>query len=110
MFSEPIAPPVDVRATAMSSSSLLVEWQPPPPQDRHGLIKHYIVEYYIKRDDIQYKSTAGNATRLTLTSLKPFTQYYVRVKAVNGAGAGPESEAVTNTTFEDGNYNEKYIL
>lgn len=43
-----------------------------------------------------------SATELTLSALKKFTRYEVRVRAFNGVAAGPPSPAVTATTLEGG--------
>ncbi|KAK3736163.1 hypothetical protein QZH41_015550 [Actinostola sp. cb2023] len=96
-------PPLDVSAFTMTSSSILVQWLPPPSPTRHGVINNYIVEYYTSMDKnaILTETTPDNKTELTLMSLQPYTLYYITVKAVNDAGSGPASEAVSNTTFED---------
>lgn len=43
-----------------------------------------------------------SATELTLSALKKFTRYEVKVRAFNGVAAGPPSPAVTATTLEGG--------
>lgn len=44
-----------------------------------------------------------SASELTLSALKKFTRYEVRVRAFNGIAAGPPSVPVTATTLEGGN-------
>lgn len=94
-----------MKASTTSSRSILVQWLPPPQEHIHGVIKHYIVEYFkaTDRNNIKNITTAGNSTSLNLTSLLPYTNYSVRVRAVNNVGPGPVSKEVANTTWEDGN-------
>ena len=41
LFVAPSGPPTDVNVTALSSTSLLVIWQPPEPFERNGIITAY---------------------------------------------------------------------
>ncbi|XP_031573109.1 receptor-type tyrosine-protein phosphatase delta-like [Actinia tenebrosa] len=98
---EPSGPPLDIQTTVKNSTSILVQWQPPLPSLRNGLIKKYVVQYSSDKSTYLSKATQDNSTRLLLTSLSPYTMYYIKVQAVNLAGAGPFSEPVTNMTLED---------
>lgn len=43
-----------------------------------------------------------SATELSLSALRKFTRYEVRVRAFNGVAAGPASAPVSATTLEGG--------
>nr|XP_032822215.1 receptor-type tyrosine-protein phosphatase delta-like isoform X6 [Petromyzon marinus] len=45
MQSTPSAPPQNIACVALSSSSLLVSWEPPPAHSQHGSITGYTVAY-----------------------------------------------------------------
>lgn len=66
------------------------------------MIKNYVVQYSSDKTTYLSQAIQDNSTRLLLTSLSPYTIYYIKVQAVNLAGAGPFSEPMTNRTFEDG--------
>ena len=86
-------------------ASLRVSWQPPPEIHRNGIITGYMVKY-----------TGGSSGMMTVTSgttrilsrLVPFVQYSVQVAAMTNAGDGPFSDAVEQTSGQDGKLNYKY--
>ena len=45
MILVPSAPPVDVKATALSSNSILLSWQPPPKDSWNGNLLGYKVAF-----------------------------------------------------------------
>ena len=44
-FTVPSSPPMDVQCFATSSKSLFVSWNPPPREDRNGILREYGVFY-----------------------------------------------------------------
>ncbi len=54
-----------------------------------------IQTYSYKVDDLDWVSTTSSATTFTITGLTNGVTYSVKVRAVNGGGAGAESAAVT---------------
>lgn len=70
---------------ATSSSVVLVSWV--PPSKPNGVITKYSVLYQEKDDSIVEKN-AGLLQSTSLTNLKAFTQYFVRLKACTVAGCG----------------------
>ena len=50
---------------------------------------------------------ALNPVKYNISDLRVYTLYVIRVSAVNEAGEGPKSRAVTARTLEDGEFNFK---
>ena len=98
---EPTGPPQNVHARTISSTSIQVTWSPPLPSEQNGIILRYIVHYRPQSGQSNKLITADNKTSVDVKNLTIFTDYWFAVKAVNVIGAGPESEEVHNTTFED---------
>lgn len=102
MSLEPSGPPLNVKASTRSSTSILVEWSPPSKLDRNGIITHYIVKYSSLNSESSINTT-DNATQILVTNLRKFTNYSFTVRAVNNIGIGPPSgDDARNITSEDG--------
>ncbi|CAN8004190.1 unnamed protein product, partial [Ixodes pacificus] len=101
----PEGPPLNVQATAVSSSSVKVTWLAPKRDQQNGLLKGYYVGYrqHGSSDSYTYKTLeiAGNfKEEALLTSLARSTKYTVLVQAFNDKGSGPPSEEISLETFE----------
>ena len=98
----PSLAPVNLRARNISSTSLLVVWEPLPDDEVNGILLGYKVTYR-KHEDVharkQNRSTVLNYT--ILAGLNKFTAYDVNVSAFTLVGNGPEASA-TASTDEDG--------
>ena len=101
---EPSGPPQNVRALPLSSTSIRVMWNPPLLSQRNGIISHYTVRFTSQFHQPKSVNTTDNNTTIVISDLAIFTTYWFTIKAWNVVGAGPESEAVDNTTFEDCEY------
>ena len=102
IYPEPSGPPRDVLALTISSTSILVKWNPPSELDRNGVITHYTVTYESKSSGTKLRiTTSDNSTQKLVSSLRKYSPYYFTVQAVNNIGVGPPSVAVINTTAED---------
>nr|XP_053630406.1 cell adhesion molecule DSCAML1-like [Cherax quadricarinatus] len=105
-ISEPSGPPLDVRVTPESSTSLRVTWEPPARDLWNGNILGYYVGYRNHAHAADYNfqtvevgSAYGGSS--TLSGLQQYTRYEVVVQAFNNRGAGPLSAPVIATTEED---------
>ncbi|XP_067022800.1 receptor-type tyrosine-protein phosphatase delta-like isoform X6 [Acropora muricata] len=98
---EPSGPPQNVRALALSPTSIRVIWNPPLLSQRNGIISHYTVRFKSEIHQPKSVNTIGNNTSIVISDLAIFTTYSFTIKAWNVIGAGPESQAVDNTTWED---------
>ncbi|XP_067002094.2 cell adhesion molecule Dscam1 [Anabrus simplex] len=101
----PDMPPQDLRCSALSPQSVRVRWDPPPPENRNGVIEGYKVFYRnVNRKqggsgDVEIKKTTNLETNLH--GLAKYTNYSVRVLAYTSAGEGVRSAPVHCTTEED---------
>ncbi|XP_059156941.1 tyrosine-protein phosphatase Lar-like isoform X3 [Physella acuta] len=99
--------PKRVRVEAVNSTSLMVEWEPPPPKEQNGAIKGYQV-HYIEVDsndeplsgvrEQSYDVYTASVTSAIITNLKPETRYLVQVAAYTKKGDGMRSRARVLTT------------
>ena len=101
---EPSGPPQNVRALALSPTSIRVIWNPPLLSQRNGIISHYTVRFTSQLHQPKSVNTIDNNTSIDISDLAIFTTYWFTIKAWNIMGAGPESQAVDNTTLEDCEY------
>ncbi|XP_050531444.1 tyrosine-protein phosphatase Lar isoform X2 [Daktulosphaira vitifoliae] len=99
----PGAPPQNITAEAISPTSILVQWQPPPSDRSNGHIVYYKVmatENGMSDSDAnQYR--VENVTSYTLDDLKRWTEYRIWVLAGTSVGDGPSSYPITVRTRED---------
>ena len=106
-FSGPSAPPVNVSARNLSSTSILVQWGEVPDTDKNGIILSYTVNYKATPEgSLQQKQVVNASTReVTLTGLKKNTEYKIEVFANTSKGGGKKSEPpITVQTNEDSKY------
>ena len=105
-FPAPAASPVNFTGYTTSSSQLLLSWSPPPPEHQNGQIQYYeisVIElqtgaaFSLRMEDTDNADTIESA----VPGLHPFYDYSSTVAAVT-VEVGPESNAVTLKTFEDG--------
>ena len=88
-------------ATAVSSGSVRVSWQPPPLEDRNGLITGYLVRVLGINTGDNYLLPLVNDSSVVVESLHPFYAYRFSVAAQTVA-MGPFSAAVTQKLPEGG--------
>ena len=106
-FSGPSAPPVNVSARNLSSTSILVQWGEVPDTDKNAIILSYTVNYQATPEgNPQQKQVVNASTReVTLTGLKKNTEYKIEVFANTSKGGGKKSELpITVQTDEDSKY------
>lgn len=99
----PSGPPLEVRASAQSSTRIQVTWQEPDEWKRNGPLAGYSVVYnpLNRRGLALVKNvTNPNQTLIILTDLKMFTEYEIRVRALGIKGPGPLSRPVVVKTNE----------
>ena len=102
LFIAPSGFPVNVAATSLSSTSVLLSWNPPLAEQRNGII----TEYYINVTEIETGSTsqlvARDTTQLFIDTLHPYYVYNFFIAAATSVGPGPYSPVFTIQTPEDG--------
>ncbi|KAK1164148.1 receptor-type tyrosine-protein phosphatase F-like isoform X4 [Acipenser oxyrinchus oxyrinchus] len=103
--STPSAPPQEVHAVSLSSTSIKVSWVAPPAGSRHGAIVQYTVAYQSVNGEDSEKhevsSISAEATSYVMEALEKWTEYMVWVRAHTDVGPGPESPPVHVRTDED---------
>ena len=105
-FSGPSSPPPRVESRNISSTGLLVTWDPVPFRDRRGVLQGYDVACAKQTNGStrSRKRVPVTVRHVTFTGLEKYTDYSCRVRAVNNFGNGTWSELVTVSTAEDGMY------
>ncbi|XP_077460380.1 sidekick cell adhesion molecule 1b [Stigmatopora argus] len=91
----PSVAPHSIQVSAVSPSSLEVNWDTPPLETQNGLIQGYKVHYWQKGRQNQtekVKVIFVPNTRILLSNLSSYTHYLVTLTAFNTAGDGPPSD------------------
>ncbi|XP_043676296.1 tyrosine-protein phosphatase Lar isoform X1 [Vespula pensylvanica] len=98
----PGAPPRNVTGQAISPTSILVTWEPPPAERSNGRISYYRLQVVESgRSDSEAKVIKLNQTRFVLDELKKWTEYRIWVLAGTSVGDGPPSYPISVRTHED---------
>ena len=105
-FPVPSAAPGQVLVTAKSSTSLHISWLALPQEHRLGKIRMHKIYVSLATQPKSYINTyfAYNSVEYNISDLRVFTLHVIRVSALNEAGEGPKSEAVTARTSEGGEF------
>ncbi|XP_044903286.1 protein sidekick-1 isoform X2 [Felis catus] len=95
----PGEPPSSVSVTPHTTSSVLIQWQPPRDESLNGLLQGYRI-YYRELESEASAATASktlktpSALRAELTDLKKYRRYEVVLTAYNIIGESPASAPV----------------
>ena len=98
-LSAPTAAPQLLTGMAVNASQITVTWQPPPMEERNGIIRSYTITYLPTSNTFALpivESVQGNLTSFTASDLEPFTNYTFKVMAVT-ISPGPASSVVVQT-------------
>ena len=88
----------------VSSTEILVTWDPVPAIDQNGIITTYEVLYQPMEtfnDTISSNLMISNQTSILIADLQESVLYNISVRAYTSVGEGPFSEEVLAMTFED---------
>lgn len=103
---KPYTAPINVGGGGGKIGDLTITWDPLLPEDQHSRGIHYIVFWRLKTkyewatEVIKRKDDIGMAV-VNIPLNNYYTEYEVKVQAVNNIGKGPESEIVTVYSAED---------
>ena len=100
IMAAPESSPEDVVLSAVSSTSIIVSWSPPPTQFQNGVITEYRINITELDTGSDFLYTTATTTIL-IQLLHPFYTYECTVSAYT-VDEGPYSEIITITTPEDG--------
>ena len=103
---EPEASPENVRATATSSTTIMVTWEEVPAIHQNGIIINYEVQFEPLHFTEELMTDTINTTNLSanITGLEEHVEYNISVRAYNSVGPGPYSDPITERTLEDGTF------
>ncbi|XP_048575611.1 protein sidekick-2-like isoform X2 [Nematostella vectensis] len=97
----PTGAPRDVRITAPSPQSLLVQWSAPLPDEVGGTMQGFKLKYRKASDSNYLQISLGASQRsYTITGLEVFTKYHVTMAVVNEKGEGVYTPDIPATTGE----------
>ena len=96
----PSVPPQNLRLVAITATSVTLNWQPPPEEDRNGLIRLYYV-FVTELESGRAFTLNSSATNHVVENLHPFYTYNFSVAALTVA-ASPASDTITLQTSEAG--------
>ena len=99
-FSAPSAPPEELAAASVGSTSFVLSWSPPPISQQNGVIREYTVNITEIQTGI-FIILNSTSTSVSVLSLHPYYTYECTVSAYT-VGIGPYSEVFTVITSEDG--------
>ena len=108
LYAAPASPPLNVRAKALSSTDIIVSWDPIPAIYQNGAIVAYQVIYepletFDGAIGLRSMDVVAEQERVTLEGLDAFVNYSISVRAATNSGPGPLSANITLPTFDDGN-------
>ena len=95
----PTIAPGGLTSTSVESRSLTVVWGTVLCPDQRGPITGYRLRYSNGTSIVD--TTGEGSTQHVLNGLTPFTNYTVKVAAVNDGGTGPYSAVLTVETLQD---------
>ena len=100
-FIAPSAAPTNVSVSAVTSSSITVQWEAVDCIHLNGDMAGYSVRYgVVGTGSTQTVSVSGgDATNATISSLMSSTTYFIEVAAVNSVGTGNYSHRVLQETI-----------
>ncbi|XP_044176026.1 receptor-type tyrosine-protein phosphatase S-like [Acropora millepora] len=90
--------PRNVTVEATSSTSINVSWK--EPLLPNGNISEYWIYFGQQKDDLNQTTVEGSGRSWELIALRPFTTYYIKVRAKT-TELGNASALLNATTFED---------
>lgn len=99
----PSSPPLHVQARMLSSSTMLVQWE--PPEEPNGQIRGYRVYYSPDMSpplSAWTKHNTDDSSLTTISGLTPDITYSLRVLGFTSVGDGPPSDVLQVKTQQGG--------
>ena len=98
----PGAAPQDTEVLTASSTSILVQWNPPEDIFLNGVLRGYRIQYTPSNglQAPQYQDVSYGNTSVLLEGLEEFTNYSINVAAVT-IGVGVYSDVLFTITYQD---------
>jgi hypothetical protein len=89
----PSGPPLNIRTTSRSASSLSFAWDPPDTTKQNGVIISYTACVSHSENGSCFQTFTTSEKKWLVINLNPLTKYYVRVLASTKVGHGSYSES-----------------
>ena len=101
----PNAAPLGVVGAPRSSTAIMIQWQPPPPESHNGQLMGYMVRYKLAgyaEHTSWYQLNVTNPAQLSylLDDLIVWQNYQIQIAAYNEMGVGQYSQAIYVRTKE----------
>ncbi|XP_008335275.1 neogenin 1a isoform X3 [Cynoglossus semilaevis] len=97
----PSAAPQNLTVEVQNSKSIMLRWQPPPPNAQNGEITGYKIRYRKgSRRSEAADTTGGRELSKLIDGLERGMEYSFRVSAMTVNGSGPATDWMTAETFE----------
>lgn len=126
----PESTPIDLQCSTLSADAIQVSWNRPNVKQLHGHLQGFRIVYKMVLSDanllagVWLESSAessssslrpeskrvGNVLDSVLYGLKSFSNYSIQIAALNRAGVGPLSSAITCQTDESGKLIQPRLL
>ena len=104
LYLAPDGPPVNINITMVTPYSVSLQWDPPTPDKRNGLIVSYTINV-MTYDQVVKMVVLSNTTQQTISNLTPYTPYMFKLAASTTIGQGPLSKPILTRTSETSNFN-----
>ncbi|CAG0894859.1 unnamed protein product [Darwinula stevensoni] len=91
--------PQNVTVEAASSTSIVVHWEPPPPEHQNGVITGYKIRYKERGRRGETITTDGNRRLYAITNLEKGQEYSLRISALTVNGSGPWTDWIDVETY-----------
>ena len=98
----PNSPIQNLTASDIATDTVTLIWRAPALEDRNGIIVGYRINLTVVTTGFNFEliSTEEN---ISITSLRPYTSYAIRIAAMTVVGTGPYSSALSIMTGPAGN-------
>jgi protein sidekick len=105
----PTGAPREVKAKALSSTEVFLEWKPPKHDMQNGDLLGYKIFYLVisssneigEKVEEEIEVVPASYNSHSLVFLDKFTEYRIQILAFNPAGDGPRSKSVRIKTYQD---------
>ena len=89
----PSGPPLNIKTTSRTSSSLSFTWDPPEKDKQNGVIISYTACVSLSENGLCFQAFITNEREWIVRKLNSSTKYYIRVLATNQVGSSAYSES-----------------
>ena len=104
LSSAPRLAPRNVILKITGSRSLLLSWDHLSKNDINGIIINYSVCTQLGANTPICVNVSATANGYPASGLKPYSNYTVKIAAINSAGFGPYNVGITKQTNKEGKY------